>query len=230
MNRHLIHSIATGLLLALAASVPAQQPSTAERVASLKANLAASQAILKQYEWIETTAVALRGDEKSRQQNRCYHGADGKVQKVPVVAPPPEDKRRGLRGRIAAAKKEEMTEYMKEAVGLVKQYIPPDQARIQAAKDAGKVAISPQPGQRVRLTFADYLKAGDSLVLDLDLTSNRPLEAKVASYLDSDKEPVTLDVKFGLLDNNATYATTTVLEAKAKDLKVTVENSGYRRQ
>jgi hypothetical protein len=230
MNRNLIHSIGAGLLLAFAASVPAQQPSTAERVASLKANLAASQATLKQYEWIETTTVAVRGDEKSRRQDRCYHGADGKVQKVPVVAPPPEEKRRGLRGRIAEAKKEEMTDTMKEAVALVKQYIPPDQAKIQAAKDAGKVSISPQPGQRVRLTFAGYLKAGDSLVLDLDLTSNRPLEAKVASYLDSDKEPVTLDIKFGLLDNNATYAATTVLEAKAKDLKVTVENSGYRRQ
>lgn len=230
MPRPLTHSIIAGLLLVLSASAPAQQPSTAERVAALKANLAASQAILKQYEWIETTAVAVRGDEKSRQMNRCYHGADGKVQKVPVASPPPEETRRGLRGRIAAAKKEEMTEYMKEAVALVKQYIPPDQARIQAAKDAGKVSISPQPGQRVRLTFADYLKAGDSLVLDLDLTSNRPVEAKVTSYLDSDKEPVTLDVKFGLLDNNATYATTTVLEAKGKDLKVTVDNSGYRRQ
>lgn len=229
MHRHRIRSIVGGLLLALAASVPAQQPSTAERVAALKANLAASQATLKPYEWIETTTVAVRGDEKSRQQNRCYHGADGKVQKVPVGSPPPEDKRRGLRGRIAEAKKEELTGTMKEAIELVKQYIPPDQTRIQAAKDAGKVAISPQPGQRVRLTFADYLKAGDSLVLELDLSSNRPLEAKVASYLDSDREPVTLDVKFGVLDNNATYAATSILEAKGQNLKVTVENSGYRR-
>ena len=40
---------------------------------------------------------------------------------------------------------------------------------------------------------------------------------------------MTLDVRFSTLDNNATYAATSVLEAKAKKLKVDVQNSGYRR-
>ena len=122
-----------------------------------------------------------------------------------------------------------MTDYMKEAVGLVKQYVPPDPARIQAAKDAGKVSVSPLPGQRVRLTFADYVKAGDSLALDLDLAGNRPVEAKVSTYLDSQKEPVTLDVRFSTLDNNATYASTIGLEANAKNLAVNVQNSSGRK-
>ena len=219
-------------LVSLALVLPslAQQPSTAERVAALKASLASSQAILKQYEWVETTAVSLTGEERSRQMERCYYGADGKIQKLPVTAPPPEEKKRGLRGKIAKKKKEEMTDYMKEAVGLVKMYLPPDPARIQAAKDAGKVSVTPSPGQRVRLTIADFIKPGDSLALDVDLTNNRPLEAKVATYLDSHKEPVTLDVRFSTLDNNATYAANIALEAKAKKLKVNVENSGYRKQ
>ena len=42
----------------------AQEPSVPERVAALKATIAASQVILKQYEWIETTVVSLKGDEK----------------------------------------------------------------------------------------------------------------------------------------------------------------------
>lgn len=216
-------------ILSAATLAHGQQPTTAERVATLKANLAASQALLKPYEWMETTIISLKGEEKSRQMNRCYHGADGKVQKVPVTAPAPAAKKRGLRGKIAEAKKEELADYMHEAVTLVKQYVPPDQARIQAAKDAGKVSITPQPGNQVRLTFADYLKSGDSLILELDLTSSRPLEAKVSTYLDSQKEPVSMDVRFGLLDNNATYPSTTTLEAKGKNLKVQVENSGYRR-
>ena len=68
-------------------------------MASLKASLAANQAALKKYEWIETTVVSLKGEEKSRKQNRCYYGADGGVTKVPVTAPPPEQKKRGLRGK-----------------------------------------------------------------------------------------------------------------------------------
>lgn len=220
----------TVLLLLPVSFALAQQPTTQERVVSLKASLAVSQVVLKQYEWVETTVVSLKGEEKSRQLHRCYYGADGKVQKVPLTTPPPAAKKRGLRGRIAAAKKEELTDYMKEAVGLVKLYLPPDPARLQIVKEAGKVTLQPLSGQRVRLTFADYLKAGDSFAMDVDLTSNRPVAAKVSTYLDSPREPVTLDVRFGTLDSSAIYPANIGLDAPGKKLKVTVENSGYRKQ
>ena len=45
----------------------------------------------------------------------------------------------------------------------------------------------------------------------------------------SKKDAVTLDVRFSTLDNNATYAASSVLAAKAKHLTVNVQNSGYRR-
>lgn len=217
-------------LLMLSSNLLAQQPSVQERVVALKASLAASQAILKQYEWVETTVVSLKGKEKSRQMSRCYHGADGNVQKIPLTTPAPQKKKRGIRGRIAEAKKEELTGYMKDAVELVKMYMPPDQARIEAAKAAGRASIAPMSGQRTRLTFPSYLKAGDSLVLEVDLGSNRPLSASVSTYLDSQKELVTMNVRFGTLDNNATYPASVILDAAGKQLKVTVEHSGYRRR
>ena len=227
----LFSSITCALTLGFCSQVRAQQPTAQERVVALKASLAASQAILKQYEWVETTVVSLKGEAKSHQLNRCYHGADGKVQKVPLTTPPPAEKKRGLRGKIVESKKEEMADYMKEAVALVKQYVPPQPVLIQKAKDAGKVSVSPLPGQSVRLTFTDFIKPGDSLVLNLDLASNRPVEAKVTTYLDDSKDqPVTLDVKFSTLPNNATYASTIALDAPGKKLAVNVENSGYRAQ
>ena len=226
----LLSSLTCALALGICTQVGAQQPTPQERVVALKASLAASKAILNQYEWVETTVVSLKGEEKSRQMNKCYNGADGKVQKIPLTTPPPEEKKRGLRGRIAEAKKEELTDYMKDAVALVKQYVPPEPVLIQKAKDAGKLSVSPQPGQRATLTFADYLKPGDSLALVLDLGNNRPVEAKVSTYLNTKEDAVTLDVKFSTLDNNATYASQTTLNAPTKNLSVSVENSGYRRQ
>src|ERR1039457_4203889 len=111
------------LLFALSNPAVAQQPSVPERVAALKASLAASQIVLRQYEWIETTVVSLKGDEKSRKQERCYYGADGKVQNLPAAAAPEPEQKRGLRGRIIAKKKEELTDYMKNALILVKSYV-----------------------------------------------------------------------------------------------------------
>ena len=218
------------LLLASGSLALAQQPTTQERVVALKASLAASQAVLKQYEWVETTVVSLKGEEKSRQQERCYYGADGKIQKLPVTTAPPAEKKRGLRGKIVEAKTEEMTDYMKSAVSLVKSYVPPSPAKIQAAKDAGKVSIDVlEPGKRVRLNFRDYEKPGDNLGVEVDLANNRPLGLKVSTYLDDAKDAVTLDVRMDQLNDGTTYASNITLDAKAKNIQVTVQNSGYRK-
>lgn len=218
--------------VALAAPVPAQQPPTPQQqIAALKASLAANQKALHRYEWVETVIVSLKGEEKSRLQNRCYYGADGQLEKVQVSAPPEQKKMRGLRGKIAAQKKEEMTDYMKEAVALVKSYVPPDPARIQAAKEKGKLSFQPLSGgpKQVRLTIADYEKAGDSLALDVDFTNDRLLGAKVASYLSEPSDAVTLDVSFDTFTDGVTsYTKDIVLNAPAKEMRVEVQNGGYR--
>jgi hypothetical protein len=50
----------------------------------------------------------------------------------------------GRRGRVKAKavenKKEDMKDYMERAAALVQQYVPPQPADIQRAKDAGKVS------------------------------------------------------------------------------------------
>ena len=206
------------------------QPSVPERVAALKANLAVSQTVLKQYEWIETTVVSLKGEEKSRKVNRCYYGADGGVTKVPVAATPPPAKKPGLRGKIIEKKKGELTAYMQQAVGLVKSYVPPNPAQIEAAKDAGKVSVDIlEPGKRVRLNFRDYLKPGDLLGVEIDVANNRPLRLTVKTYLDGPKDAVSLTARMGSLNDGTTYADIITLDAPAKKIKVTVNNSGYRK-
>jgi hypothetical protein len=227
----IIAALAALLAVGLASRAWAQQqPSVAERVASLKASVALSHAVLKKYEWVETTVISLKGEEKSRQLNRCYYGADGGVMKVPLTTPSPEKKKRGLRGRIAENKKEELTEYMQQAVGLVKSYVPPDPNRIQAAKDAGKVSVDIlQKNKRIRLTFRDYAKPGDTLAVEIDTANNRLLGLKVSSYVENAEDTVTLGVKFAKLADGTGYAKTITLDATKKKVKVQVDNAGYRK-
>jgi len=112
----------------------------------------------------------------------------------------------------------------------VKTYVPPSPAKIQAAKDAGKVSIDVlEPGKRARLNFRDYEKPGDNLGVEVDLANNRPLAVKVSTYLDDAKDAVTLDVRMGQLNDGTTYAFNVTLDAKAKNIQVTVQNSGYRK-
>jgi hypothetical protein len=55
------------------------------------------------------------------------------------------------------------------------------------------------------------------------------LGIKVSSYLENAKDAVTLDVRMGQLNDGTTYPSDVTLDAKAKNLMVTVKNSGYRK-
>jgi len=212
------------------AGAQAPQPSLPERVAALKTTLAASQANLRHYEWIETTVISLNGEEKSQKQQRCYYGADGVLQKVLVDASPPPATKPGLRGRIIANKKAELTEYMQSAVSLVKSYVPPDPTKIQAVKDAGNVGIDVlEPGKRAQINFRNYQRPGDNLGVEIDLANNRIARVMVSTYLDSTTDVVTLNAGMGQLDDGTAYASNIILNAQAKNLNVTVQNTGYQK-
>ena len=229
----------TGAMLAQAQQAPAQQAQLTpqQRVEMLKQWLQLSQAQVRAYEWIETTVVSKGGEEKSSKQKRCYYGADGKLQKVVLDSsssegggPPGVLPLGRIAKRIEEHKKEEMTEYMKSAAELVHSYIPPLTGLIQQSVAGGRMNMQMiVPGRRVRLTFGNYLKPGDSLAVDIELPTNRLLGMTVSSYLDSPDDPVVLNVTMSVLPDGTIYAERSILDAQAKGVSVSVENAGYRR-
>lgn len=214
-----------------ATTTTAPAPTTAERVAAIKASFAQSAVNLKQYQWTETQVVNLKGEDKSNKQFTCSYGADGKVVKTPVAPPAEEKGKPGVRGKIIANKKEEMADYMQSAVALVKSYIPPDPAKIQAAKDAGKVSLTPLAGGKTaKVDIKDYEKPGDDLGITIDMSTNEILGLSVASYLTDATDAVTLDVTMGMLPDGTQYASKVLLNGVAKQIKVTTSNAGYEKK
>ena len=244
MKWHQVPVIACVVVIVLtAAPLLAQQPpaqaaagGAQDSVAALKQSMQQGLAKIRQYEWVETTIISLKGEEKARKQNRCYYGADGKVQKVsldPAPAQPQQGGGGGRRGgrlkeKIVENKKDDMKDYMEKAAALIHAYVPPDPAKIQAAKDAGRVAATPQAGGTVRLVVSQYLQPGDSLTLDVDGAAGRLAGLGVNTYLDKPDETVTLAVQMNALADGALYASQTTLEAKAKNITVVIQNSGHR--
>lgn len=202
-----------------------------DHVAAIKQSLQQSAASIRQYRWVETTVISIKGDEKSRTQKSCAYGADGKVQKTPMGEPAEEPKKkRGLRGRIAEKKKADITESMQEAIALVKEYVPPDPERIQAAKDAGKLSlVPPDPQGNVKVTISDYLKVGDSLAIDLNVATNLITGMTVSSYTDKAKHTVGLNVSFGSLADGTIHPAAIDLEVAEEHLAVMIKNTGYEK-
>jgi len=113
----------------------------------------------------------------------------------------------------------------------VKSYIPPDPAKIQAAKDAGKVSMTVlEPGKRVKIDIKDYEKTGDDLGIEVDMATNQILGLSVASYLTDASDAVTLDVRMAALADGTGYPSTITLDGKSKQVQVAVTNSAYQKK
>jgi len=229
--------LAGAALVSIAAAQGAAQtpPSPDQLVATLKQNLADGQKKLRQYEWIETTVISLKGEEKARKQQRAYYGADGKLTKIPINAPAAaaEPQGRGgrsgrLKERVVENKKDDMQEYMQQAVALVHKYVPPSPELIQKAKDAKKLTVQPPQNGRVRVEFKDFVQPADVMTIDVDAKAMVLGALNVATYLEKKEDAVTLDVRFGTLTDGTVYNAKTTLEAKAKNITVVIENSGHR--
>lgn len=209
-------------------------PEAQTKLATLKQSIQASAAALRQYEWVETLVVSKGGEEKSRKQNRCYYGADGGVQKTPITQSDQGSsgrrKPRGVRKRVVAKKTDELKDYIQQAMALVKQYVPPDPQKIQTAMDAGNTVLSIHDNAtRMRLEIPNYIKAGDALRVDIDPNNDRLLGISVSTYLNGRDDVVTLDVKFGTLDDGTRYPSQIVFDGVSKSVRIVVSNTGYRK-
>jgi hypothetical protein len=201
-----------------------------ERVAALKNSMIASQQDLRTYQWVETTTVLLKGEQKSYKEESCYYGADGSLQKIPIASSAPPKKKFGLRGAIQESKTEEMTDTMKQATALVKSYLPPNPALLDQAVKTGNVTLDIlQPGQVVRLNFKNYKLPGDVLSITVDIRTNRLLGVAVSSYLGDPSKPVNMASQMGTLMDGATYTARTELEVPSLNIEVDVVNTGYRK-
>jgi hypothetical protein len=218
----------------------AQAPSGQDRAAALKQALAANKVALRQYTWVETTDIALKGEDKKQERKQCAYATDGSVTKTPLPdqsAQPQaqeksESRRRGggaLKKAIVSNKIDDMKDYMAKVKALVQEYVPPDAAKVQSVQAAGNMSIEPSSSGAM-LTLKDYLKPGDSIAIGLDPKGTAIQTFKVMSYVEKPKEDdVTLSVTYGTLPDGTSYPQRTVLDVTAKKIGVTVTNSDYRK-
>jgi hypothetical protein len=205
----------------------------AQHMAALQASLKKDAAALRQYEWIETTVMLMKGEEKSRSSNRCYYGADGKLQKIAVgeaTATEEGGRKHGIKHRKTESKKSEISDYMSKSVDAITHYIPPDPAKLQALQAGGKVAVEVlEPNKRVRLDFKDYYVPGDVLGVELDVVGNKLLGINVSTMIEGAKEPITFQTVFGSLQDGTGYPSKITLDAKEEGVTVNIENTGYKK-
>ena len=228
MNRNTKCMMIIGAAALLATSAFAQNPELQQKLAAVKQAAAENKQKLRQYQWIETTQLTLKGDAKPPTKNSCQYGPDGKVQKT-MIGPPPEQPSGGrMKQKVIEKKKAEMKDYMQDVKAILSMYVPPDPQKMQAAFQAGKVSLNPVSGA-VNLVFADYAQPGDKMTLTFDPTTKKITGLSISTYMGEEKDAVTLKVQMGTLPDGTSYEQQTVLNATAKQLVVTTTNSNYQK-
>jgi hypothetical protein len=206
----------------------AQNGELQQKLAAVKQAAAENKQQLRQYQWVETTQLTLKGDAKPSSQKLCQYGPDGQIQKTPIGPPPEQPSGGRMKQRVIAKKKEEMQDYMGDVKGLLSMYVPPDPQKMEQAFQAGKVSLNPAGGG-VNLIFTDYAQPGDRMTLSFDTASKKIISLSVNTYMGESKDAVTLQVQMATLPGGPNYAQQTVLNASAKQLVVTTTNSNYQR-
>lgn len=223
-------SLVITMILVSWASALFAQTDMQETVAMIKKNLSDSKEKIKKYEWIETTTIFMKGEQKSLKQCQCYYSVGGKLTKVETGASTKAKTPGGLRGKIAANKKEELTDYMKKAVAKIQSYLPPDPEKIQKIYAGGMTSIQVlEPGKKFKLSFPDYNEQGDMLTLSLDKANQKLIGASVSTSVDDPKEKVVFNVIYKSLPDGTQYISNTTLDAQTQQVKIVIENSGYKK-
>ena len=200
-----------------------------QKLAAVRQSIAENRKALRQYTWVEDTEVSLKGEVKSKKQANCSYGPDGRVIKTPV-GEPKEEGPKGLRGKIAGKKVDELKAYMDRVKSLISRYVPLDSAKMQQAFQAGKANLGRDPeAGKAELAFTNYAKNGDRLALVFDTAARKIRTVNVNTYLDEPKDTVTLSVHFNSLPDGTNYVEEVLLTATAKETQVKVTNFGYRK-
>ena len=121
-----------------------------------------------------------------------------------------------------------MKDYMQDVKRVLSMYVPPDPQRMQAAYQAGNVALDAGPGT-ASLVFTNYAQPGDKMTLAFDPAAKKITTLSIDTYMGEAKDKVTLQVRMGSLPDGTNYAQQTVLNASAKNLSVTTTNSNYQK-
>jgi hypothetical protein len=228
MKRTAIGFVLAGIALTTTAR-PVEAQDLQQKLAAVKQSAAANQQALRGYTWLEKTELSVKGEVKATKVDSCRYGPDGKVQKTPVVQPPPPEKKRGLKGKIVAKKTEEMKDELEATAALVQQYVPPAPDNIQVVMNAGTASVSQAGPQFLAFTFPGYVKAGDALTITFDKAMTALRQIDVKTWLEKPEEPATLRVTMQSMPNGISFPGSIVLSIPASKLEVRITKSNYQK-
>jgi hypothetical protein len=203
----------------------------AEFVQAQQANAAA----LREYTWKSRTELSLRGEVKSVTLEQVRYDLDGRRQKTRIggssepsaaerfdpLAPPAGPVRR----IVAAKKKAEFEDLMRDLSALVESYAHPSLETLHAfARQAARTKMI--EAGLVRVQSRNLVVTGDSIIVWIDPLTSMIRRTEIDTVLQGGRVEVAVDYRS--LANGLTYQARTLLRYPHKQMSLTVETYDHQ--
>lgn len=180
---------------------------------------------IQAYTWTETNVVLVDGKEKHTAVNACRYSPEGKVVRTPANAAAAEQMARGVPGTTT-----EIGGYLKQAVALMRGYIRPRTDKLEECRAAGRVSMVQEAGQRMKLSFKDYLKPGDQLTMEVDTATNHIVALAASTYMINRADRAEIHTEMSQLPDGTDYPTSIKFTTPERAMGVNVTNSDYKKK
>jgi hypothetical protein len=182
---------------------------------------------LAAYVWTRTTQIFLEGELKNTIVSSLSIGPDGKmittaVSSTPTSAPPTK----GIRGKIAKNKIDDMKDYIDEAMKISMGYLYMSQGKMVDFFNAAGIS---QSGTTITVSGSNVNQANDQAILLLNSTSLAYISETFKSAM-SNGDAIGGTVNYKTFDNGLTAIDNATLDLPAKKMKIMISNSNYAKK
>jgi hypothetical protein len=216
----------TSILFALITSVTAQSSKTNLSL-QVSAATAANRAQLASYVWTRTVQVYIEGELKNTIVSAMSIGPDGKMVTTAVSSTPTGNvPTKGIRGKIAKGKIDDMKEYVNNGIKTSMGYLYLSKGKMVDYFDA---AIISQSGNTISVLGSNVNQKGDQLMMNLTAGTLAMVNQGFKSTV-TGGDPISGTLNYKTFENGLTALDHGELNLPAKTMKLVIVNSSYAKK
>lgn len=188
---------------------------------------AANRAQLASYVWTRTVQIFLAGELKNTIVSSLSIGPDGKMVTTAVSSTPTSSApTKGIRGKMAKDKMDDMKSYIDDAITVSMGYLYMSKGKMVDFFNAAGISKS---GNTLVVNGSNVNKANDQLALILDASTLAYISQNFKSTV-TNGDALSGTVNYKTFNNGLTAIDNAELTLPAKNLKLMISNSNYAKK
>jgi hypothetical protein len=194
----------------------------------------ANAAALREYTWKSRTELSLKGEVKFVTLEQVRHDLDGRRQKTRIGGSPDPSEERfdplaprvgPVRRIVAAKKKEEFKDLMRDLAALAESYAhPPLETLHVFARQAARTKTF--EAGLVRVQSRNLIVTGDSMIVWIDPATGLIRRAQIDTLRDGER--VEMAVDYRSLANGLTYQARALMRYPSRQMSLTVDTYDHQ--